>query len=179
MQKGSIYKIAAAYAEAWFKAAKDNNSEDDVFAEVCLIRESLKNDAEMWQMLAYPNVSLKLIEEIASKAKLSQISRNALKLISEKGRLKLLRLITEDFVQLFYKKKGIIEVSVDTAVALSAAQDKKLRKVLSDKLNAEIKLDYNIKPEVLGGLAIRFNSFLIDDTLAAKLKKFEILMTKQ
>lgn len=178
MQKDSEYKVAAAYATAWFEAAEDKNSEDNVFADVKLIQESLKNDVALWKKMINLRASAQLVDEVAKKAKLSEISRNTLKLIAENGRLKLLGQIADRFVQLFYKKKGIIEVSVDTAVALSAAQDKKLRKVLKDKLQSEIELTYQIKPEVLGGLAIRFDSFLIDDTIAHKLKKFEKLMTE-
>lgn len=178
MQNNSKYKIAAAYAEAWFGAAEEKNSEDEVFADVKLIQESLKNDAALWKKMISLRASAQLVDEVAKKAKLSEISKNALKLMTENGYLNLLGQITDNFVHLFYKKKGIIEVSVDTAVALSAAQDKKLRKVLKDKLQSEIELTYRIKPEVLGGLAVRFNSFLIDDTIAHKLKKFEKLMTE-
>ena len=179
MQKDSRYKTASSYAEAWFGAAKDNNSEDKVFAEVDLIRESLKNDTKLWTAMMTSKVSKDFIDDVAHKAKFSEISRNTLKLIAENGRLNLLEQITDDFSDLFYEKKGIVKVNVDTAVALSATQDKQLRKVLQDKLHKEIELIYHIKPEVLGGLAIRFKSFLIDDTLSAKLKKFEKLMTEQ
>ena len=58
---------------------------------------------------------------------------------------------------------------VETAVELTAAQDKKLRSVLETKLKAPILLEYTVKPEVLGGLRVRFKSFLIDDTLESKL----------
>ena len=179
MQKESKYKTAASYAEAWFEAATESNSEEKVFAEVKLIRESLESDALLWNTMISSRVSEDFIEDIAHKAKLSVISTNTLKLIAENGRLNLLEQITDDFVHLFYKKKGIVEVMVDTAVALNATQDKKLRKVLKDKLQSEIELTYRIKPEVLGGLAISFDSFLIDDTLASKLKKFEKLVTEQ
>ena len=78
-------------------------------------------------------------------------------------------LILDEFIKLYYQDKGIVEVRVETAVELTAAQDKKLRSVLETKLKAPSLLVYTVKPEVLGGLRVRFKSFLIDDTLESKL----------
>lgn len=183
MQKDSRYKTATAYAQAWLDAAMDSKDEKNIFAEVEAIQKSLINDKMLWEMMAACpdkcDVQSLAVMEIADAIGLSNVSKNALMLIAANRRLNILKQITEDFVHLYHQRKGVIKVIVDTAVKLSLAQDKKLRKVLQDKLNADIELTYRLKPEILGGLAVRFNSFLIDDTLAYKLKKIEDLITNK
>lgn len=179
MQKVSKYKTANTYAKAWFGAALDLKEQDMTFEEVSALLKSVEEEPALWNKLASPleEGQTKLIEEVAKKLKLSKISSAALKEIAQNGRLKLLGLILRDFQKLYYQDKGIVEVTVDTAVNLSTKQDKKLKEVLGGMLDKEVKLVYRLKPEVLGGLAISFESFLIDDTLAFKLEQIKQTMT--
>lgn len=182
MQKISKYKTAMTYAHAWLDAAKDQKQEDTVFEEIGMLRASIKEQTEVWNILAQPvddNMQkIKIIEALAKEIHLSKISTQTLKLIIENDKVSLLGLILHAFKDAYYKDKGIIEVDVATAVALTDAQDKKLQKTLENKLKMPVIIDYHIKPEVLGGLAIRYNSFMIDDTLAGKLKNIEKIITR-
>ncbi len=180
MQKYSKFKIAANYAYAWFNAAKDKNVEDKVFEEVQLLKTSYAQNKDIWNTLAAPvddnSLKLSIVKDLAKKIKLSDISADALLLMTENRRMALLGLVLDEFVKSYYQNKGIVEVTVETAVELSDTQDKKLRTVLEDKLNTKVLLNYLVNPEVLGGLRVSFNSFLIDDTLQTKLKRMKLLL---
>ena len=80
---------------------------------------------------------------------------------------------------LYYKDNNIIEVNVCSAVKLSTQQNKKLKTALEKKLNSKIVLNCEIKPEILGGLKISYNSFLIDDTLQTKLSNMKKLIMSE
>ena len=146
MQKYSKYKIAANYAYAWFNAAKDKKIEDKVFDEIQLLKASYVQDKETWNVLAAPiddlTVRQSIIETMAKKVKLSGVSTDTLLLTAQNGRMALLGIILDEFVKLYYQDKGIVEVTVETAVELSDAQDKKLCSVLEDKLNTKVLLNY-------------------------------------
>ncbi len=181
MQKYSKFKIAANYAYAWFNAAKDKNVEDKIFEEVQLLKTSYAQNKEIWDILAAPvddnSLKLSIVKDLARKIKLSDISADALLLMVENRRMALLGLVLDEFVKSYYQNKGIVEVTVETAVQLSVAQDKKLRAVLEDKLNTKVLLNYRVNPDVLGGLKVSFDSFLIDDTLQTKLKRIKLLLS--
>lgn len=183
MQKISKYKAAMTYANAWLEAAKDQKQEDTVFEEIGQLSSSLKESTAIWSVLTQPvddnQQKIKVVESWAKEIKLSKVSTETLKLIIENDRFSILRLIFHAFKEAYYKDKGIIEVDVETAVPLTETQNKKLQKTLEEKLKSPIVLNYQIKPEVLGGLAIRYNSFLIDDTLAGKLKNIQKTITHQ
>ena len=61
-------------------------------------------------------------------------------------------------------------------VTYRAAQDKKLRANLEKMLSRKVVVKYEIKPELLGGLVIKFNSNMIDDSLKSKLNRLELVM---
>ena len=180
MQKISKYKTAKTYAQAWIDAADDCGQIDVVYDEVCQIRNSLQEAAQVWSVLFVPNDNnnnlVDIIDNLAKKLKLSTISHETLKLIAASRRLNILKLICNEFIHIYYQYKGITEVVVDMAVKLSAKQDTAHKKVLENKLQTPVVICYRIKPEVLGGLAIRFGSYQIDDTLANKIQTIQKIM---
>lgn len=182
-QKISKYKTATAYAQAWLEAAKDAHQEEAVYHEVKTLKEAFNKSSDIRLFLAAPtdsqNEKIQIIAEFAQSAKLSDITAQTLKLIAEYRRLDLIDLIFDEFIRRYYEDKGIISVQVETAVKLTAAQDSKLKKTLENKLGAEVILNYQIKPEVLGGLAVSYQSVLIDDTIASKLKDIQREMIRQ
>lgn len=183
MQKDSKYKIADMYAKAWFEAAVDGKCADAVFAEVMALKASFEQNREMWKELSRPidDVSLimPIIDDITKKMKFSKVSAETLRLISENKRIDLLGLITDNFKNLYYQHEGIIEVNVDTVMNLTSSQRNTLQHIMEEKLHQKVILNFRIKPEILGGLALSFNSFLIDDTLSTKIKSLEQLIMGQ
>ncbi len=183
MQKVSNYKTAVAYAKAWFEAAKDHKAEDAVFEEARALREGIGDVLTLWNSMASPIESehekIEIISQLASKTKLSAITEEMLKITVYNNRLKLIPLILDEFIHLYYQDKGIIEVFAESAVPLSETQSKKLQKVLEKKLQSPIFINYQVNPAVLGGLSVRFQSYLIDDTIQNKLEKLEKLLIKE
>lgn len=179
VQKISNYKTAAAYAGAWLGAAKDMNAEDDVFEEVKALKEGISNILPLWVGMASPIESeqdkLDVLQALAKGIKLSSVSEETLKIVAKNNRLKLVPLILDEFIELYYKDKGMVEVFVESAISLTDEQDSKLRSILMKKLNSDIVISYNVDPEVLGGLSVRFNSYLVDDTIRSKLEEVKKL----
>lgn len=177
MQKDSKYTVAMMYAQALLSAAHEGKCEDVVFEEMISLRDSFNQNPALWKQLSRPidddNIVMPIIKKIINDAKFSDVSAKTLQLITENKRIALLPLIAEDYKKLYYQNKGIVEINVDTVVELSAAQNNKLKQIMEDKLKAPVILNYQIKPEILGGLALSFNSFLIDDTLSTKIKDLE------
>lgn len=180
MQKISKQKTASVYARAWLDAAKDEKAEEKIFEEVLMLKQAYKDNPEVWQQLAAPSdnkdTPRNIIISAAKKTGLSAVSAETLALAAENGKLKLLELILNAFVDFYYQDKGIIKVSVETAVSLSGEQNKKLKEILERKLKSPVTLEYLINPAVLGGLKIHFKSFLIDDTLDYKISRLTALM---
>ncbi len=183
VKKVSKTKQANTYALAWFEASKSSKLGKDVFNEVQRLYSSIKNDENLWESFTSQvfdnNKQILIISDLAKKLKLSNVSSNALKIIASNSRLDILDLILKEFISLYYKDNNIIEVNVCSAVKLTSQQNKKLKTALEKKLNSKIILNCEIKPEILGGLKISYNSFLIDDTLQTKLSNIRKLIMSE
>ena len=92
------------------------------------------------------------------------------------GRFGELLPILEEFQHIWYRKNGYVEASVQSAQALSNAQEKSLTANLEKMLSKKVVVNYEICPEILGGLIVKFGSSMIDDSIRGKLNRLEIMM---
>ena len=180
VKKDSKTKIGRVYALALYEAAEAKKAVSRVSDDMAKLLDAVKADSEIVKYLSNPlwNVDDKkaALKAVAAKMKLSDETLNCLDLIAENGRFAELPQILEAFRHIFYEKHGIAEVEVGTVKELSAAQDEKLRANLEKMLSRKVVVKYEIKPELLGGLVIKFNSNMIDDSLKSKLNRLELVM---
>jgi F-type H+-transporting ATPase subunit delta len=180
LQKSSKNKVARIYATALLEAAEDSQCLDKVWADMQALRDLLRADSSLESYLNNPLWSEDdknaVLQETAQKMKLSEDSLNCLKVVTENHRIGDLSSIIDMFAKLYYQSRHLTEVEVETAQALSDAQNKKLVKVLSKLFASDVVVHYAVNPQVLGGLRIRQGSLMYDDTLAHKLNALDNLM---
>lgn len=180
LKKDSKTKIAQIYALALYEAAEEKKAVTKVSEDIGKLRDAVLADADIVKYLANPTWDIsdkkEALKAVAQKIKLSSETLSCLGLIADNNRFGELAIILETFKHICYQKSGIVEVSVQAVKALSAAQDKKLQSNLEKMLSQKIVVNYEIKPELLGGLVIKFNSNMIDDSLKGKLNRLEIVM---
>lgn len=180
MKKISKTKIAGIYALALYEAAEDKNAIPQVSNDIVTLLEVVKAEPEIVKDLANPlwdtEAKKKALKAVADKMKLSSETLICLDIIAENNRFAELPIILESFRRLCLKKEGIVEVDVASVKKLSAAQDKQLAANLEKLLKQRVVVNYEIKPELLGGLVIKFNSNMIDDSLKGKLNRLELVM---
>lgn len=180
MKKDSKTKIARVYALALYEAAEERKTVPQVSDDMMKLLDAVRADAGIVKCLANPLWGLDdkkaALREVAARMKLNAETLNCLDLIAENGRFAELPQILEAFRHIYYVRHDIAEVEVGTVRELSAAQDKKLRVNLEKMLSRKVVVKYEIKPELLGGLVIKFNSNMIDDSLKSKLNRLELVM---
>lgn len=180
MKKDSKTKIARVYAQALYEAAEAKKAVSQVSDDMMKLLEAVKADVGIVKYLANPLWKIDdkkaALQVVAAKIKLNAETLTCLNLIAENGRFMELPEILKAFKHIFYAKHDIEEVNVETVRELSAAQDKKLRANLEKMLSRKVVVRYEIKPELLGGLVIKFNSNMIDDSLKSKLNRLELVM---
>lgn len=180
MKKVSKTKIAFTYATALYEAAEETRAVEAVFKDVLKLKDALAEEPETVKYLANP-----LWDDDAKKAALGEIAKRlqwnsdtlrCLDIIADNRRFKELPLILQEFVHLYYQKRNIEEVEVESIKKLSASQDKKLRDNLKKLLEKEVVIAYRQEPNLIGGLRIKFGSQMIDNSLISKLNRLENTM---
>ena len=99
---------------------------------------------------------------------------NFLKLLVKNGRLSLLSAIYEQYAKLLAELHGEIEVSVISAVELSAEQKESLISSLKNLLKKDIILNIHTDKSLIGGFVVNFGSYQIDTSILTKLNSLKL-----
>ena len=180
MKKISKSKIRSTYALSLYQAAEQNSAIEKVLRDVDALRQMIAEDSQIVTFLSnqiWTAESKKsAITEIAKKMNLSRDLKSCLDVMADNGRLGELSGVLDEFKHIYYQQHNIEEVEVLTVKALSAAQNSKLKTILEKKLSKKVLITYTIKPELLGGLVVKYGSSMIDDSIEGKLTRLEIIM---
>ena len=180
MKKATDFKTARIYAKALYESAIQANALENIYADVENLQSVKLSKVKEAECFCSPIIDFKtkkeILETLAKKMNLHTQTLNFLKILTENGEFKILELILQDFRELYNQKHEIAEIVVETIKELSTAQDKLLKEKLSALFEQKIKLIYQIRPEILGGLIIKSGTTLIDLSLKNQLKKIEQLM---
>ena len=65
---------------------------------------------------------------------------------------------------------------MQSAQILSAVQMKRLEAILEKNLNKKVLFSYLVKPEIIGGLKVKYSSNMVDDSILGKLNRIEQIM---
>ncbi|MBR5154312.1 MAG: ATP synthase F1 subunit delta [Alphaproteobacteria bacterium] len=177
MQKVSKEKIARAYAASLLEVSNSQGKENIVKQELEAIDQSIKNSPQEWGMLLNQQDRIseneEIIKTLTKKLKTTDLMFNVLNLLNENSRLSLLPKVIEKYKELYFEEKSIVSVKVETVIPLTASQDKKLKKVLVEKLKKDVEITYTINESILGGLRISYGTYQIDDTLSTKINEIQ------
>lgn len=180
MKKESKIKIAQKYAEAIYAAAETDGALKRVAADLQQLEELIVRDADIVGYLANPvwdvRAKKNALKDLSAKLKFAPETSNSLDVIAENGRFAELGGILKAFRQVYNQRHGIAEVRVETVKQLSKTQDEKLKACLKKFLKKEVLVNYEIKPEILGGLVVSYGSDMIDDSIKGKLNRLETIM---
>ena len=113
-----------------------------------------------------------ILKKIFKKLKLSQDFENFLLTLTNHGKLFLINKIHNEFVKLLDKNDGTLEVTVTTTEPLEKQIEEKIKKSLSEKLKHKIKLKKLIDKEIIGGIILKVNSIMIDNSIKSKLSDY-------
>lgn len=178
MKKKSDIKIGATYAKAWFDGALELNELEKAFADTEKLSGSF--DAENLKLLSSPiipfNIKTDAVKDISTSLKLSKSTKNLLNILLDNSRFSQLPQVLKEFKYIYYKHNNIVEVCVETVKPLSKSQDEKLQQKLKDSLKQDVVIEYQIKPEIIGGLNIMFGTYRFDDSIKRKLDDLESIM---
>ncbi|CAJ2639168.1 ATP synthase subunit O, mitochondrial [Trifolium pratense] len=167
------------YASALYIAAVKANAIEKVDAELSQFVESVKNSPLISQFIkdisVKKDVRVKTIQEIASEAKFSDVTKSFLVLLAENGRLKYVDTIAKRFAELAMAYKGEVKAIVTTVLPLPAEEENALKQTIQEMLGAgkTVKLEQKIDPSILGGLVLEFNQKLFDMSIRTRAQQME------
>ena len=70
----------------------------------------------------------------------------------------------------------MVEVSLETAVKMTAAQSKEFQKKIEKALGASVSIEEKVTPEIMGGVIVTIGSYMIDDSVRRKLDRLGVAL---
>jgi F-type H+-transporting ATPase subunit delta len=163
--------IARPYAKAAFRLASERRqlSQWSSFLERAAATVA---DAQVRPLLSNPSVAsdqlVALISGVAG-SELDPQAANFLRSLAANRRLGFLPEIAGRFEQLRADAERTIDVTVTSAVELSAEQRERFASAMRKRLNREVHLHCEIDPALIGGAVIRADDLVIDGSVRAGL----------
>jgi F-type H+-transporting ATPase subunit delta len=116
-----------------------------------------------------PDARGRLLEAIAEKARLPELTRRVVALLTAHDRLPLLPALAEACGEELLARRGILTAEATSAAPLSEAQRRSLARALGEVTGLEVELRSDVDPEVLGGVRVRMGGKTYDGTVRGHL----------
>lgn len=171
--------VARPYAKAAFDFAVEQKALDKWSTMLCFAAEVAKNET-VGTLLASgespENVAGLFIQVCGNE--LDEYGQNLLKVMAENGRLTALPEVLAIFQHLVTEHQKKADVYVTSAVDLSTDQQQEVSSAMSKRLSREVRLHCTVDTELVGGMIIKVDDLVIDNTVRGKLERMaEVLQS--
>ncbi|MGN7438686.1 MAG: ATP synthase F1 subunit delta [Alcanivorax sp.] len=172
--------VYTRYASALIDLAEQEKAIDKIKKDLIALEGMIQDSADLSEMIASPLISVEkqsgVIQEIVKKAKLNKLTANFLGVLVQNRRLAALPGIISVFNKIIAERSGVVEVRLETAVKLTAAQAKEFQKKIEKALGATVSIEEKVTPEIMGGVIVTIGSYMIDDSVRRKLDRLGVAL---
>lgn len=170
----AIRKVALPYAKALLQVAIAQNVLEKVRDELTDFAWNVRRFDDLKIVISNPTISQEdrrvVVNKIASKMRISLLTKNFLNLLIDKGRITHIVDITEIFCALADKEAGIVKAVVESATELTLQQQTNLKSALERRTQKRILLHTKINPSLIAGICVRVEGKLYDGSVKKHLE---------
>jgi F-type H+-transporting ATPase subunit delta len=172
----SDIRIASRYAKALFDRAIETSSLEVVKKDIDHLKVLVSESREFVLFLQSPLYKKGSKQDALKKlfASANELTQNVFHLMTEKFRESMIPELGVAFLRMYNNHNQIVEVTVQSAVALDKKTIEDIESYVKAQSNAKtIQLTQNIKPSLIGGLTIEFGGKIYDNTVSNQLRKIK------
>ena len=173
-------KYAKTYAGALYDLAAEEGKEDVILQDLQLFCDSLKEMPEYRKLLSTPAVPKEERKELVKQAwgeALNQYTMNFICMLCDGNAISEILDCEEEFKNRYNADKGIAEVTVTSAVALSDSQKTALIAAVEKKIGKKVVLNEKTDPSIIGGLKLSAAGREYDGSIAYHLNSIAALLS--
>lgn len=170
--------LARPYARAAFDYANGGKSLA-AWGEFLAKASAVIADDRVKPLLGNPHVEgTKLVQFVGDLAGArDEHTQNFLRLLASNGRLGLLPEIADQYEQLRADVEQTVDVTVTTAMELTAEQSAKLAAALEQRFKRKVRLQSSVDANLIGGARVQAGDFVIDGSLKSRIERLAQNMT--
>ena len=173
-------QIAQKYASAYFSVAKEEKILKEASNNLKMLAKIILNSEKIFNTVNSPISSKSqrflFINKLASLCKLHTITKNLLCLLAEYRCINLLREIINYYNSLYLDFKKEIEIEVISTKKITQNDLASIKNFFEKKLVKQVYLKNNLDKTIMGGIIIKFGSFVLDGSIANKIKDIKFTL---
>ena len=173
--------IARPYARAAFDYARGANALP-AWSELLAKVGAALADERVAALVGNPHVrTAELVDFLLDLAGASgnANARNFLRLLAENRRLEAVPAIAAQYEVLRSEVEHTVDVTVTSALPLTAEQSAKLSAALAKRLQRTVRLHAETDPALIGGAIVRAGDFVVDGSLRGRVERLGTAMVAQ
>jgi len=168
------------YARALFEVTKESSEIEKVEKNIIDFLSLYNSDVKFSNFLKDPTQKIEtqfnVINIISEKLNFSKNLKNFFSLLVEKRRIFFVYKIVQNYLKICSSQRGEIKATMVSSKRLTTEEINLLSSDLSKSMKLDIKFDYKVDENLIGGLKIQLGSIMIDTSIKNKLKKYEQIM---
>ena len=179
-QDHTVSGMPGRYATALFELAQEAGAIDKTGSDLDRFQTLLDGSQDLKRLVRSPvfgaSEQIGALEAIMSKARISGLAANFIKLAATNRRLFAITDMIGAYRSLVAQDRGEVTAEVTSADKLTASQVTKLKSALKASVGRDVQLATKIDPSILGGLIVKVGSRMVDNSLRTKLQNLKTSM---
>ena len=170
-------RIAIRYAKPLIDLAEEQGELEKVKKDIESIHSLCESSRDFLLMLQSPIIPHLKKGEILRKVfsgKVSAMTSSFLDLIVRKNRESVIPDIAREFVRLYNEKKGLVDVSFVSAVALDSKGKKLAEKIVDQLTDKKANIKTSVDEELIGGFTIQLDDKKLDKSVSGELNSLKL-----
>lgn len=169
------YLIAERYARSLDRALDEGTDRDAVAAGLSIVAGHYLAEHDLRNVLSNPAVSVEeragLLREILRREEAHPHLGGLLETMLRRGRITALPDVATLFAGLVDERHNRASAGVTSAVDLTDDQKERIRAALESYSGMNVRADYTVDPEILGGVIARIKGKILDGSLRARIQR--------
>ena len=165
----SVQTVARRYASALADVVLEHGEAREVQEELLSWEKMFQASPVLPEVFRNPTIALDkkraVLNKLIERTKPRPTTINFLKVLLQNQRLTDLREINQKFAELLDVRAGMVAATVTTARSVSESAQQKLHAKLLAVTGKTVRINFNIDPELIGGLVTRIGSTVYDGSV--------------
>ncbi len=169
------------YAEAFLNLAVQEDAIEEYRTELAQISGIYESQKDFAEFLLNPENTSSIKKQVLSnvlEGKVSQSTLHFLLLLLDKGRIKFLPGISDEYARLADEKKNVLHLTIMTSAPLSQGYvDKVCDKFKEIYHSARVEATIEVDPTLIGGIKVAVGDKIYDGTVKGQIVRLQSALT--
>ena len=173
----SVQAVARRYASALADVVTTRAEAREVQAELSAWEQMIHDSAQLLEVFRNPTIPYeqkqRVVRTLIERTRVRPTTANFLQVLLQNHRLADLRDINRFFAQELDRRSGTVSAEITTARPVPADAQEALRARLADLTRSNVRIQFAIDEEIIGGVVTRIGSTVYDGSVRNQLQQIK------